>query len=184
MWFGHWSTINTISGCSSDGRARGLGPRGRWFETSHSDQISTVVLIRNYRAYLFAENRSSKGHFPLYVLSIKFHRAVQEAPQCSSCTAFSFSSNLRWNFWRLKSFSVRSNSFIVQGESFGVNFLYGLPVINFSRTALDIQNVPERRTKLSPLLKMIINIPPAAEQSSAAGSSALFGNLQRFELHH
>lgn len=65
-----------------------------------------------------------------------------------------------------------------------MNFLYGLPVINFSRTAVDIQNVPERRTKLSPLLKMIINIPPAAEQSSAAGSSALFGNLQRFELHH
>ena len=29
---------NRISGCSSDGRARGLGPRGRWFETSHSDQ--------------------------------------------------------------------------------------------------------------------------------------------------
>ena len=28
----------SISGCSSVGRARGLGPRGRWFETSHSDQ--------------------------------------------------------------------------------------------------------------------------------------------------
>ncbi len=26
------------SGCSSDGRARGSGPRGRWIVTSHSDQ--------------------------------------------------------------------------------------------------------------------------------------------------
>ena len=35
--------IITAPGCSSDGRARGLGPRGRWFETSHSDQKSSEI---------------------------------------------------------------------------------------------------------------------------------------------
>ena len=29
------------------GSALGSGPRGRWFESSHSDQISTVIMIRN-----------------------------------------------------------------------------------------------------------------------------------------
>ena len=41
---------NRISGCSSDGRARGLGPRGRWFETSHSDQKTSE--ISDFRGFL------------------------------------------------------------------------------------------------------------------------------------
>ena len=43
--------------------------------------------------------------------------------------------------------------------------------------------MPEHHTKLRLLPNIIINAP-AAEQSSAAGGSALFDNLQRFELHH
>ena len=32
-------------GVAQFGRALGSGPRGRWFESSHSDQKSTVILI-------------------------------------------------------------------------------------------------------------------------------------------
>ena len=46
--------LSVVSGCGAVGSALPWGGRGRWFKSSHSDQISTVVLIRNYRASLFA----------------------------------------------------------------------------------------------------------------------------------
>ena len=45
--------VNSITGCSAVGSAPALGAGCREFESPHSDQISTMVLIRNHRAILF-----------------------------------------------------------------------------------------------------------------------------------
>ncbi len=47
------SLFAKLSGCSTVGSALGLGPRGRWFETSHPDQSLTVNELNLLRTAFF-----------------------------------------------------------------------------------------------------------------------------------
>ena len=47
--------IGRLSRCSAVGSAPALGAGGREFESRHLDHISTMVLIRNHRAFSAVE---------------------------------------------------------------------------------------------------------------------------------
>lgn len=42
-----WYNTKALRGVAQFGRALGSGPRGRKFKSSHSDQKSTAIMIRN-----------------------------------------------------------------------------------------------------------------------------------------
>ena len=44
---------SSYRGVAQFGSAFGSGPKGRGFESRHFDQISTMVLIRNHRAFFY-----------------------------------------------------------------------------------------------------------------------------------
>ena len=60
------------SGCGAVGSALPWGGRGRWFKSSHSDQISTMVLILNHRAVSFPKKPCGTMLFDTLAQQISF----------------------------------------------------------------------------------------------------------------
>ena len=89
--------VSSISGCSSDGRARGLGPRVRWFEPSHTDQFALLAQLAEHRcSYAAGRHRFDSGTGRLICLSSSVGRAAQ-----SYCEGQWFESILRYQGSRI-----------------------------------------------------------------------------------
>ena len=62
----------TYPGVAQLGSALGSGPRGRWFESSHSDHKETIILIRKISVLwlFYCKNRDSLPFFIGFIAKI------------------------------------------------------------------------------------------------------------------